>query len=407
MGYDAVYVRSGGMEWVNILAKKGQRFNRSARSERGQALYSPAALHQSLLDSIGEQALRVEQPGESYEDKKQLLLDFAKSLLPEEKPAKRSETVSDGRRDAIRTIRQRVANTVATDLKVRFIGDVIRGTEDLVQKAQALRNPGFETFYLLATRRQRNGIKIVNAMAVTSRVPVSSSIFPDDKQWDEGIDLHEKFLQDSKADSYILLHNHPSGDPYPSSMDIRVTEDHAKVMKDRGLELIEHVVINHLTYWSLGKSVTDMRSGQITSTAPDRFAWPIGTEIGQRMDGPSAIAAIGKNIQEAKDKPDLMVGFFLSGQNQVVGTIQGGISEIKALTGQQLQNMARMQGGHALVLHGRADTKQQAEDIVRDLTPMNRSNLLTDVVIETSDGSYVSGEDMGYKRIHSPYRFFG
>ena len=43
MGYDAVYVRSGGMEWVNILAKDGQRHNRGTRSQKGESLYSPSA----------------------------------------------------------------------------------------------------------------------------------------------------------------------------------------------------------------------------------------------------------------------------------------------------------------------------------------------------------------------------
>jgi hypothetical protein len=42
-GYDAVYVRSGGMEWINILAKPNQRFSRTARTPMGQALYSPSA----------------------------------------------------------------------------------------------------------------------------------------------------------------------------------------------------------------------------------------------------------------------------------------------------------------------------------------------------------------------------
>jgi len=103
-----------------------------------QSATAPAQA-KSLVDSIGVQAIRVEQTGKSYEDKKQLLLDFSKSLLPEDKPAKRSETVSNGRRGAIRKLRQRAAKTVTTDLKVRFIGDVIPDTETLDEKAQALR----------------------------------------------------------------------------------------------------------------------------------------------------------------------------------------------------------------------------------------------------------------------------
>jgi hypothetical protein len=142
MGYDAVYVRSGGMEWVNLLAKPGQRFNRGTRSAGGTALYSPAAsnptaLAKSLFDSIGEQALRVEQPGKSYEDKRQLILDFSKSVIPTGPES--TPDVRQARVQTIRTLRQRVANTVAVDLKVRFIGDVIPDTETRVEKAQALR----------------------------------------------------------------------------------------------------------------------------------------------------------------------------------------------------------------------------------------------------------------------------
>jgi hypothetical protein len=81
----------------------------------------------------------VEQPGKSYEDKRQLTLDFSKSVLPEDQSATRPKTVSDGRRGAIRTIRQRVAGTVSVNLKVKFIGEVLSGVEALVEKAQALR----------------------------------------------------------------------------------------------------------------------------------------------------------------------------------------------------------------------------------------------------------------------------
>jgi hypothetical protein len=40
MGHDAVYVRSGGMEWVVLLAKQGERFNRNTRSAGGSSLFS-------------------------------------------------------------------------------------------------------------------------------------------------------------------------------------------------------------------------------------------------------------------------------------------------------------------------------------------------------------------------------
>jgi hypothetical protein len=83
----------------------------------------------------------VEQPGKSDEDKKQLLLDFAHSLLPEGS----APAVSEANLQGIRALRQRVAANVATDLQVKFIGQQIEGLKDLVEKAQTLTNPGFET----------------------------------------------------------------------------------------------------------------------------------------------------------------------------------------------------------------------------------------------------------------------
>ena len=62
MGYDAVYVRSGGMQWVNILAKPGQRFNRGTRSAGGTALFSaptqnPTAQYRYLKDKEAKAGL--------------------------------------------------------------------------------------------------------------------------------------------------------------------------------------------------------------------------------------------------------------------------------------------------------------------------------------------------------------
>jgi len=56
-GYDSVYVRSGGMEWAVLLAKSGQRFNRTARTPMGQSLYSPAPdIRKTLTASLSQPA---------------------------------------------------------------------------------------------------------------------------------------------------------------------------------------------------------------------------------------------------------------------------------------------------------------------------------------------------------------
>ena len=45
------------------------------------------------------------------------------------------------------------------------------------------------------------------------------------------------------ASALILVHNHPSGDPTPSSADIRMTSDLASIGKALGLALHDHIIV--------------------------------------------------------------------------------------------------------------------------------------------------------------------
>lgn len=49
------------------------------------------------------------------------------------------------------------------------------------------------------------------------------------------------------AHSIILMHNHPSGDPRPSSSDIKQTKDIARILGPLGIHLDDHLIIagNH------------------------------------------------------------------------------------------------------------------------------------------------------------------
>lgn len=53
------------------------------------------------------------------------------------------------------------------------------------------------------------------------------------------------------AASIILVHNHPSGDPAPSSEDIEVTRRLIEAGKIMGIEILDHVIIGENTYCSL------------------------------------------------------------------------------------------------------------------------------------------------------------
>lgn len=49
---------------------------------------------------------------------------------------------------------------------------------------------------------------------------------------------------------FILLHNHPSGDPYPSEDDIRITSRIYKGAMLLELELVDHIIIGDNRYYS-------------------------------------------------------------------------------------------------------------------------------------------------------------
>ncbi|WP_137152338.1 DNA repair protein RadC [Devosia sp. FKR38] len=53
------------------------------------------------------------------------------------------------------------------------------------------------------------------------------------------------------ATALILVHNHPSGDPAPSSADVRMTKEIADVAKPLGITLHDHIIIGKSGHTSL------------------------------------------------------------------------------------------------------------------------------------------------------------
>ena len=53
------------------------------------------------------------------------------------------------------------------------------------------------------------------------------------------------------ATALILVHNHPSGDPAPSSADVRMTREIADVAKPLGITLHDHIIIGKSSHTSL------------------------------------------------------------------------------------------------------------------------------------------------------------
>lgn len=53
-----------------------------------------------------------------------------------------------------------------------------------------------------------------------------------------------------KANSYYLVHNHPSGIPLPSDSDIRATAKLEEKSKELGIEMLDHIVVGYDDYFS-------------------------------------------------------------------------------------------------------------------------------------------------------------
>lgn len=71
-------------------------------------------------------------------------------------------------------------------------------------------------------------------------------------------DIVAKALSEG-ASAVILYHNHPSGNPMPSSADIRETENLRNALKVFGIGLVDHLVISRGKYYSFSdEAVTSM-----------------------------------------------------------------------------------------------------------------------------------------------------
>ena len=60
-----------------------------------------------------------------------------------------------------------------------------------------------------------------------------------------------KIALDENAAAIIILHNHPSGDPKPSSFDIEMTKELVKAGDLLGIPILDHVIIGGKKYVSL------------------------------------------------------------------------------------------------------------------------------------------------------------
>ena len=120
------------------------------------------------------------------------------------------------------------------------LADPIRGPEDVFRRVGArLRDVPQEEFHalLLDTRH-----RVIREVLITRGILDGSLVHPRE--------VFRAAVVEGAA-AVILLHNHPSGDPTPSSEDRTVTRRLAEAGRAIGIPVLDHVVIGRGRYRSL------------------------------------------------------------------------------------------------------------------------------------------------------------
>lgn len=105
-----------------------------------------------------------------------------------------------------------------------------------VLKPLMAEHPGVESFYVLFLTAKNKVIKIERMFSGTL---AQCSVYPRE--------IIKKALEHNAA-SIILAHNHPSGDPMASNIDLSITQKIAGACHVVGITLHEHLIVGNETY---------------------------------------------------------------------------------------------------------------------------------------------------------------
>lgn len=175
-----------------------------------------------------------------------------------------------------------------------LVGRTVESPADLAEAAQVYRNPRYESFRIIFTK----GDAVVHATGVSMRLPGVTAAFPLGMDKRQGLQWIADQKAASGADSYYLLHNHPSGDPTPSQEDRALTRDiAARVAGMRG-----HVIINSGRFAVLDAS-GESSIHPLDQQAQDALLTPSVPSglLGQSINTSHKVASIGKGLQSQLD----------------------------------------------------------------------------------------------------------
>ena len=147
---------------------------------------------------------------------------------------------------------------------MNFVGQRFGGLHDLAAMAQIYRDERVETFRYFLTKKG----KVVGEVGFSSRLPGTSQVIQDGDVTKLVGQIRAKAMRFG-ADNVVMLHNHPSGRPVPSTLDAAMTREVARQLATKsGVKFGGHIVINSTQYsvidnngdhkmWDLPKGVVE------------------------------------------------------------------------------------------------------------------------------------------------------
>lgn len=309
------------------------------------------------MDNIREELIKYhkeyETDKEGLDHAEAAINDLEKGREVTNVPGKEGEDLYLGQ---YRTIGNGITTKYIKEGGIEIIGAQINEPEDLAALMQAYRNPLFETtrvFYL-----QKN--KVVAVEGISSRLP--DLVIMEFTDADMPGEHYAMAAERYGADSFYLMHNHPSGNPTPSLPDRQLTVNVAKASE----KFAGHVVINHQRYAVIDGDGNYELTEMLEKTE-DPFLTPslehplLGTEV----DTVEKLAEVGREL-EAADQSGISYLLYNSGN-----TIRG-LQEVdsRILLDEQFPQWLRMQmesfgSGSAVCITSNPDTYLQMDSLIR------------------------------------------
>lgn len=253
---------------------------------------------------------------------------------------------------------------------MQHIGRRFENVAELVSAAQVLRNRNVETFWVLPYDAEG---RLLAPFAFSSRLPNTVNL---------GANYPERLnalLSRAAAVSYDVLHNHPSGQPTPSTADRLFTAALAKNVKGLG----RHFIINHGTYSVLDARGDDLARNQALpwiASQPDPTVRPQGGNpyLGRKLT-PTDALALGYELQVPFNNVTL---FFLNAEAIVAAT--GSVSAVDLMAPGfpgALRELARGVGGVEIIAY-----YDGLPAITDRLQSLHTRGMLSEVIVASDRG---------------------